>query len=117
MNDFEQRLTELRVYGFTVVPDVLSPDEVVLMRKTLADAAAQLGVETLHRGTARHLANLITIDPVFFRCVDHPQILPWAQISFSVASPRVLYALVTGPRRSTAMCRYHCTVMAQMHRS
>ena len=76
MDDFSQHATELRVYGYTLLDNVLDGETVERMRDTLQQAAAELGVESTHRGTARHLANLVTIDPVFFECIDHPRVLP-----------------------------------------
>ena len=76
MDSFEQQLNELRIYGFCVVPDVLDQATVQTMRETLIDAAARLGVESTHRGSARHLANLVTINPVYFQTIDHARVLP-----------------------------------------
>ncbi|MBS05367.1 MAG: hypothetical protein CMQ24_22075 [Gammaproteobacteria bacterium] len=76
MDKFEQQLTELRVFGFCIVENVLDASVVGEMRDTLVEAAARLGVESTHRGSARHLANLVTIDPIYFQAVDHARILP-----------------------------------------
>ncbi|MEM7340794.1 MAG: phytanoyl-CoA dioxygenase family protein [Actinomycetota bacterium] len=76
MNDVEQHLTELRVFGFTIVEDVLAPAQVDAMREFVVDAEERIGVEMLHRGTARHLANLVALDPMFFDVIDHERVLP-----------------------------------------
>ncbi len=76
INTFEQQLAELKIFGFTVVEDVLPTSIVDEMRSRLAETDAQRGVESKHRGTAHHLANLIGIDPVYFTCIDHPRVLP-----------------------------------------
>jgi len=76
MDTVEQKVTELRVFGFTVVEEVLTADEVIEMRELVTESAAKIGVESSHRGSARHLANLVTLSPVFFKVIDHPAVLP-----------------------------------------
>ena len=49
------------------------------MREIVRRSNEELGVDHLHLGTARHVANLVTIDPVFFQCVDHPKVLPYIE--------------------------------------
>lgn len=72
----EQKVTELRVYGFTVIEDVLAAEEVLELRELVVELAARLGVESQHRGRARHLANLVGLSPAFFKLIDHPAVLP-----------------------------------------
>lgn len=67
---------ELEVYGFTVLPEVLDPQTTALFRTRVADCDRQVGVEHGHRGTARHVANLPTLDQCFHQCIDHPKVLP-----------------------------------------
>ena len=76
MDAFQQQLTELRVYGFTVVEQVLDARTVAALREFVLEEEAAIGVESSHRGSARHLANLIGLSPLFFPLIDHPQVLP-----------------------------------------
>ena len=76
MTDREQALAELDVYGFTVVHDVLDAAQVAAMKAALMRCEREVGTDHRHRGAARHVANLPTLDPVFFTCLDHPEILP-----------------------------------------
>ena len=76
MNDFEQAVHEIEIYGFTVLEAVLAPPEVEQMREALIRCEREAGTEHGHRGSARHVANLPVLDPVFFRCIDHPRTLP-----------------------------------------
>ena len=57
------RLAELKVWGFTVINDVLEDSEAARLRAFVEEQAFQIGVEHRHRGTARHLANLVALDP------------------------------------------------------
>ena len=76
MIPFEQKVTELKLYGYTVVDEVLSPSEVDEMREFVINMEERIGVESQHRGSARHLANLINLDPMFFKVIDHEKVLP-----------------------------------------
>ena len=76
MTDHEQALAELDIYGFTVVHDVLDAGQVAAMKAALMRCEREVGTDHRHRGTARHVANLPTLDPAFFACLDHPKILP-----------------------------------------
>ena len=49
------------------------------MRDFVVEKAFEIGVEHGHRGTARHLANLVTLDPMFLPTIDHPAILPYIE--------------------------------------
>ena len=72
----EQKLNELRIFGFTVIEDVLSESEVTTLRDFVVETENRIGVESLHRGTARHLANLVALDPMFFQTIDHSRVMP-----------------------------------------
>ena len=76
MEERERAIKEIEIYGFTVVEDVLASDEVEAMRKALVRCEQEVGTEHAHRGSARHVSNLPTLDPVFFKTIDHPRILP-----------------------------------------
>ena len=75
MNDFDQAVHEIEIYGFTVLETVLDPTEVEQMREALIRCEREVGTEHTHRGSARHVSNLPVLDPVFFRCIDHPRTL------------------------------------------
>ncbi len=76
MNEFQQKVTELRVYGVTIVEDVLPPATVAELRDIVMSEEERIGVESKHRGSARHLANLIGLSPAFFPLIDHEKVLP-----------------------------------------
>ena len=76
MTSFEQAIQELEIFGFTVIEDVLAGAEAEAMRDSLKRAEQEIGTDHAHRGTARHVSNLPTWDPVFFQTLDHPKILP-----------------------------------------
>lgn len=76
MTGHEQYIHEIEIYGFTIVEAVLSSEEAQEMRHALIVCAEQHAAESLHRGTASHVANLPTLDPIFFKCLDHSKILP-----------------------------------------
>lgn len=74
-----QRLAELSIWGFTVILDVLKPDTVAAMRNFVEEHAFRIGVEHGFRGTAQHLANLVTLDPMFLSVIDHEAVLPYIE--------------------------------------
>ena len=76
MDPFEQKVLELKVYGYTIVEEVLSQAEVAVLRDLVLTEEARIGVESQHRGSARHLANLVWLSPSFFPLIDHPAVLP-----------------------------------------
>ena len=76
MTPHEQALAEIDIYGFTIVEEVLDPGQVAAMKEALIRCAEEVGTEHTHRGTARHVSNLPTLDRVFFPCLDHPRVLP-----------------------------------------
>ena len=73
---FEQQLKEIEFYGFTLLREVLKTDEVEEMKGALIRCEREFGTEATNRGSARHVSNLPTLDPVFFSCIDHPEVLP-----------------------------------------
>ena len=62
MTDHEQALAELDIYGFTVVHDVLDAGQVAAMKAALMRCEREVGTDHRHRGAARHVANLPTLD-------------------------------------------------------
>ena len=76
MTEAEKAILEIDVYGFTILEHVLTEDEAVEMREALIKAEQEIGTEHNHRGSARHVSNLPTCDPVFFKTIDHPRTLP-----------------------------------------
>jgi ectoine hydroxylase-related dioxygenase (phytanoyl-CoA dioxygenase family) len=79
MDAFEQKLKEIEIYGFTLVENVLNDDEVAEMREALIKSEEEIGTESGHRGTASHVSNLVTRSPAFFKCIDHPKVLPFIE--------------------------------------
>jgi ectoine hydroxylase-related dioxygenase (phytanoyl-CoA dioxygenase family) len=72
----EKAIQEIDVYGFTILEAVLSTEQADAMRVALIECERRAGTETQHRGSASHVANLPTLDPIFFATIDHPRILP-----------------------------------------
>ena len=75
----DRRIAELRVWGFTIIRDVLDKTTTARLRDFVIDNALRIGVEHNYRGTARHLANLVTLDPMFLPVIDHPAVLPYIE--------------------------------------
>lgn len=76
MTETELAVQEIEIYGFTILERVLTEDEAVEMREALIRCEQEVGTEHTHRGSARHVANLPTLDPAFFKAIDHPRVLP-----------------------------------------
>ena len=76
MTEVSQAVHEIDIYGFTVLADVLSRDQVLELRMALVRCEREHGTEHAHRGTARHVANLPTLDAAFHQVIDHPRVLP-----------------------------------------
>ncbi|MBS13800.1 MAG: hypothetical protein CME19_19675 [Gemmatimonadetes bacterium] len=76
MTEAEKAILEIDVYGFTVLERVLTEEGAVEMREALIRCEEEVGTDHKHRGTARHVSNLPTLDPVFFKTIDHPRVLP-----------------------------------------
>ena len=66
----------MEVYGFTLLEEVLNPEEVSHLRECLIRCYERTGHEQNFMGTAGHVTNLPTQDPLFFPLLDHPKILP-----------------------------------------
>lgn len=109
------RLTELKVLGYTVIEDVLDKASVDTMRAFVEEQAFTIGVESHHRGKARHLANLVTLKPMFLPVIDHPAVLPYVEalmgkhIILGSLSARIVRA---GEPKQTL----HSDVPIEMHR-
>ncbi|MBN60199.1 phytanoyl-CoA dioxygenase family protein [bacterium] len=78
MTSFDQIINEIDIYGFTLVPDVLSSDQVLELKEALIKAAERMGEPDYENrgGTSLLVRNLPTLDPAFFQIIDHPLILP-----------------------------------------
>ena len=78
MTPFDQAINEIEIYGFTLVPEVLSPDQVLELKEALIIAVERMGEPGYENrgGTSLLVRNLPTLDPSFFQVVDHPLILP-----------------------------------------
>ena len=76
MNEREQAIQEIEIYGFTLLENVLDSDTAVAMRQALIRCEQEHGTEHTHRGAARHVANLPVMDRIFHQCIDHPRVLP-----------------------------------------
>ena len=78
MTPFEQAVTEINLYGFTLIPDVLTEQEVDRYRRCLIECAEVHGEAGYANRNATSLAvfNLPALDPVFHDVIDHPVILP-----------------------------------------
>ena len=109
------RLAELKVWGFTVIPDVLEVSVAAKLRAFVEEQAFQIGVEHRHRGTARHLANLVTLDPMFLPTIDHPAILPYIE---TLMGPNLILASLNARvvRPGEGAQTLHSDVPLQMHR-
>ena len=66
----------MEVYGFTLLEEVLNPEEVSHLKECLIRCYERTGHEQNFMGTAGHVTNLPTQDPLFFPLLDHPKILP-----------------------------------------
>lgn len=76
MTETEKAILDIDIYGFTILERVLTEDQAVEMREALIRCEKKVGTEASNRGTARHVANLPTLDPIFFKTIDHPRTLP-----------------------------------------
>ncbi|MFT5196922.1 MAG: ectoine hydroxylase-related dioxygenase (phytanoyl-CoA dioxygenase family), partial [Cellvibrionaceae bacterium] len=79
MTEFDQKILELKLYGFTIIDNVLAADDIAAMRELLVQAEQEIGVEMYHRGRAGHIANVVTLNPLFFQCIDHPKVMPYLE--------------------------------------
>ena len=76
MESLAQALLEIEVYGFTLLEDVLNPEEVSHLKDCLILCYERTGHEQNFMGTAGHVTNLPAQDPAFFFLMDHPKTLP-----------------------------------------
>lgn len=76
MTEAEKAIQEIEVYGFTILERVLTKEQAVEMREALIRCEQKVGTDHKHRGAARHVSNLPTLDPIFFKAIDHPRVLP-----------------------------------------
>ncbi|HIG43104.1 MAG: phytanoyl-CoA dioxygenase family protein [bacterium] len=79
MDALEQKLHELQIFGFTIIENVLPGNQLKQIREFVVKTEERIGVETRHRGVARHLANLVNLDPMFFNVIDHNKVLPYIE--------------------------------------
>jgi len=80
---FAAHVHEIEIYGYTVVPDVLSASQCEQLRQVLLACAERFGEGHSHRTPqaeggvgAWHVANLPTMARSFHALVDHPKVLP-----------------------------------------
>jgi ectoine hydroxylase-related dioxygenase (phytanoyl-CoA dioxygenase family) len=71
-----QHLFEIETYGFTLLLDVLSPDQARELRTTNERLLETHGEDLVFHGRAGHIANLPPLDPVYLPCIDHPRVVP-----------------------------------------
>ena len=90
MSNLKQELFEIDVYGFTILENILTPDEVMEMREVLIRLVDEKGVD---RGDCIHISNLPTMDTVFFKTIDHPRILPLLEGTMTNRVPLILGSL------------------------
>lgn len=90
MANLKQALFEIDVYGFTIVENVLDPDEVAEMKEVLIRLADEKGAD---RGDCIHISNLPIMDTAFFKIIDHPKILPLLEGTMTHRLPLILGSL------------------------
>ena len=76
MANLQQAFWEMEIYGFTLLDNVLSPEQVKTMRDALTHWEANVGDEQKFLGRAGHVSNLPARDPIFHPIIDHPRTLP-----------------------------------------
>ena len=76
MSEYQQAIYEIDLYGFTIVKEVLSPDEVASLTEALIRSEQEVGETRSAPGACRHVANLPILNPIFFPVIDHPRVLP-----------------------------------------
>jgi ectoine hydroxylase-related dioxygenase (phytanoyl-CoA dioxygenase family) len=72
----KQHLFEIETYGFTLIEEVLSRDQVAEMRAVTERLLTTDGEDLLFKGRAGHVSNLPPLDPIYFSIIDHPRVLP-----------------------------------------
>ena len=74
--DIDQARFELEVFGFAVLPSVLSEAEAARLRELLDAADDKLGMDYTHDGAyARLVPNVPALADEFLALVDHPEVL------------------------------------------
>ena len=76
MTKFDIATYEIDLYGFTIVEEVMTQEEVASFLEVLIRLDKEVGEGRPGPGSCRHVANLPTLDPIFFSIIDHPRILP-----------------------------------------
>ncbi len=76
MSEVEAAVREIEIYGFMLLERVLLPEQIEPIRQALIRCEQEAGEDHTFHGTARHISNLPTLDPVFFQVIDHPRVLP-----------------------------------------
>ena len=78
MTSCEQAIREVDLYGFTLIPDVLTSGQIDTLKDALVQSARRAGEDGYENrgGTSLLVRNLLNLDPVFFQIIDHPLILP-----------------------------------------
>lgn len=67
MSGMEQRLFEIDAYGFTLVEDVLSAEDVADIRDVNLQLLERVGEDLVFEDRAGHITNLPALDPVYFK--------------------------------------------------
>ena len=76
MTPLEQQILEIELFGFTIIPEVLTAAEAAHLREVMKRLEREQGTDSKHRGTARHVSNLTTLDRAFHPLIDHAKVLP-----------------------------------------
>ena len=78
MTPCEQAIAEIELYGFTLIPDVLKPDEIRTLKEALKRCAETSGKPDYANRNGKSLVvlNLPILDPAFFQIIDHSATLP-----------------------------------------
>ena len=73
----EQACFELELFGFAILPSVLSEEDTAALARLLDKADEERGVEYTYNGAfARLIPNTPAIDDAFLSLIDHPAVLP-----------------------------------------
>ena len=75
LTELETAIQEIDIYGFTLVQNALTPDQVRSMKEVLIHLNETVGEERVAPGSCRHITNLPVLDPIFFPIIDHPRTL------------------------------------------
>jgi ectoine hydroxylase-related dioxygenase (phytanoyl-CoA dioxygenase family) len=116
MADLSQLLFEIETYGFTLISDILSADEVRELRAVNERLLESHGEDLVFHGRAGHITNLPTHDPLYFQCIDHPRVLPLLE---AVMGRDLILASLNSRvvRPGEAAQGFHSDVPAQLRRS